>query len=75
MSIAKNVLIISPPLFPVEDPVEHHSFIFVCPICNGQGWKWNPEIRHKKIKIDCPCCHGRKNIAAKVTIQWLPIEK
>ena len=74
MSIAKNVLILSPPLFLVDNPIEHQTFAgFTCPICNGAGWKWDPEVIHERVKITCPFCKGEKRIIAKVTIQWTTI--
>lgn len=43
-----------------------------CGYCHGEGWLWNPEIIHERVKMPCPKCKGTGKVMATVTIEWTP---
>lgn len=70
MSKQQPVLLIQPPLFPKEQPVERVEFGgFKCSYCHGNGWFWGM-YDGDRIKRVCPVCKGRKRLKAVVTISW-----
>lgn len=72
MSKKQPTLLITPPLFPAETPVEREEFHGIpCTCCHGNGWFWGMDGRLERIKQVCPVCKGRKKLKAIVTIQWV----
>lgn len=43
-----------------------------CGYCHGEGWLWNPEIIHERIKMPCPKCGGTGHVKARIAIEWQP---
>lgn len=76
MSKQQPMLLISPPLFPKEHPVEQTEFGGVpCGYCHGNGWFWGmDELTHESVKVECPVCKGHKKLKAVVTINWVADE-
>lgn len=69
MSKQQHALLIQPPLFPKECPVERVEFGgFPCSYCHGNGWFWGVDDYGERIKQDCPVCKGNKRLKAVVTI-------
>ena len=65
MSKQQHALLIQPPLFPKECPVERVEFGgFPCSYCHGNGWFG------ERVKQDCPVCKGNKRLKAVVTVNW-----
>ena len=57
MSKQQPVLLIQPPLFPKEQPVERVEFGgFKCSYCHGNGWFWGMDDYGERIKRECPVC-------------------
>ena len=73
MSKQQPTLLISPPLFPKEHPVEQTVFGGVpCGYCHGNGWVWGmDELTRESVKVQCPVCEGHKKLKAVVTINWV----
>ena len=73
MSKKQPMILVTPPLFPDEMPVEREKFGgILCNYCHGKGWFWGTDERLDRIKQTCPVCKGRKKLKAIVTIQWVP---
>lgn len=71
MSKRQHALLIQPPLFPKECPVERVEFGgFPCSYCHGNGWFWGVDDYGERIKQDCPVCKGNKRLKAVVTVNW-----
>lgn len=73
MSIANNVLIITPPLFFFDGSGSTDRKViegFKCPTCSGNGWNWDNKIIHERVKKDCLHCNGTGEIVAVVTVEW-----
>lgn len=50
MSKQQHALLIQPPLFPKECPVERVEFGgFPCSYCHGNGWFWGVEMKEKAV--------------------------
>ena len=45
---------------------------YACGYCHGNGWFWNPEIIHERVKIPCPKCGGTGHVKGIVTVEWVP---
>ena len=76
MSKQQLALLISPPLFPKEHPIEQTVFNGVpCAYCHGNGWFWGAdELTRESVKVQCPVCKGSKKLKAVVTINWVADE-
>ncbi|WP_230328853.1 hypothetical protein [Phocaeicola massiliensis] len=71
MSKQQPVLLIQPPLFLKEQPVERVEFGgFKCSHCHGNGWFWGMDEYGERIKRECPVCKGSKRLKAVVTVSW-----
>lgn len=67
----QQMVLITPPLFPKEHPVEREEFKGIpCTYCHGQGWFWGIDGRNRRVEIKCPVCKGHKKLKAVVTIRW-----
>ena len=59
MSKQQPVLLIQPPLFLKEQPVERVEFGgFKCSHCHGNGWFWGMDDYGERIKLECPVCNS-----------------
>lgn len=76
MSKKQAVLLLTPPLFPAENPTEQEEFRGIpCSYCHGNGWFLGIEKNSRDtIRKDCPVCKGHKKLKAVVTINWLADE-
>lgn len=71
MSKQQHALLIQPPLFPKEHPLERVEFGGIpCSYCQGNGWLWGTDEFRERIKQECPVCKGHKRMKAVVTIDW-----
>ena len=71
MSKGQHALLIQPPLFPKEQPVERVEFGGIpCTYCHGNGWFWGMDEYRERIKCECPGCKGNKRLKAVVTVNW-----
>lgn len=76
MSKKQPVLLITPPLFPAENPTEQEEFGGIpCAYCHGNGWFLGMEKNSRdSIRKECPVCKGHKKLKAVVTINWIADE-
>lgn len=66
-------LLITPPLFPSEHPMEKEEFNGIpCSYCHGNGWIIGANERRETERTECPVCKGYKKLKAEVTICWKP---
>lgn len=71
MSKGQHALLIQPPLFPKEQPVERVEFGGIpCTYCHGNGWFWGMDEYRERIKCEYPVCKGNKRLKAVVTVNW-----
>lgn len=71
MSKRQHALLIQPPLFPKEHPVERVEFGGIpCTYCHGNGWFWGMDEYRERVKCECPVCKGNKRLKAVVTVNW-----
>lgn len=67
----QHALLIQPPLFPKEQPVERVEFGGIpCTYCHGNGWFWGMDEYRERVKCECPVCKGNKRLKAVVTVNW-----
>lgn len=71
MSKRQNGVLITAPLFGTGQEREEFNG-YSCGYCQGEGWHWNPEIIHERVKSPCPKCGGTGKVKAVVTIDWQP---
>lgn len=72
MSEKKEILILSSPDFGVGKETIGYYAGYTCGYCHGNGWFWNPEIIHERVKIPCPKCGGTGRVKGIVTVEWVP---
>ena len=77
MSKQQHALLIQPPLFPKECPVERVEFGgFPCSYCHGNGWFWGTEEGSREdVHVSCPVCGGSGELDAIITVDWKPSSK
>lgn len=76
MSKKEQGLLITPPLFPAENPQESETFSgFNCGYCFGNGWIPALGERNERVHEECKVCKGSGKLKAIVTISWIPDKK
>lgn len=71
MSERQNGVLITAPLFGIGREQEVFTG-YSCGYCQGNGWFWNPDVIHERVKMPCPQCGGTGKVKAVVTIEWRP---
>jgi DnaJ-class molecular chaperone len=73
MSKFKQVILIQPPLFIRDNPVEVEvSGGYSCPVCKGNG-KVSDDMHNKNSRFkECPFCKGTGKVKAVITTEWMP---
>ncbi len=72
MSEKKDILVLSSPNFGTGKETIGYYTGYACGYCHGNGWFWNPEIIHERVKIPCPKCGGTGHVKGIVTVEWVP---
>lgn len=72
MSKQCNSVLITAPDFGTGREVIGEFTYYDCGYCHGEGWLWDPEIIHERIKMPCPKCGGTGKVKATVVIDWAP---
>ena len=58
MSVKQNGVLITAPLFGTGRETVGEFLGYSCGYCQGNGWLWNPEVIHERVKMPCPKCGG-----------------
>ena len=71
MSVKKQIITISPPMFIEETGGKEQltSLNHTCSRCGGNGWFWGLDGKDR-LKINCPVCKGSGCLDAVVAIEW-----
>lgn len=72
MSKKQNGVLITAPLFGTGKETVGEFPGYPCGYCQGNGWFWNPEIIHERVKLPCPKCGGTGRVKGIVTVEWVP---
>ena len=72
MSKQCNSVLVTAPDFGTGQEVIGEFTGYDCGYCHGNGWLWNPEIIHERVKIPCPKCGGSGKVKASVVVNWIP---
>ena len=72
MSEKKDILVLSSPDLGTGKETIGYYTGYACGYCHGNGWFWNPEIIHERVKIPCPKCGGTGHVKGIVTVEWVP---
>ena len=72
MSVKQNGVLITAPLFGTGRETVGEFLGYSCGYCQGNGWLWNPEVIHERVKMPCPKCGGTGKVKGIVTVEWVP---
>ena len=72
MSEKRNGVLVTAPLFGTGRETVGEFPGYPCGYCQGNGWLWNPEIIHERVKMPCPKCLGSGRVKGIVTVDWVP---
>ena len=72
MSEKREIALITSPGFGVGKETVGYYTGYACGYCHGNGWFWNPDIIHERVKIPCPTCGGTGQVKGIVTVEWVP---
>lgn len=72
MSEKREIALITSPGFGVGKETVGYYTGYACGYCHGNGWFWNPDIIHGRVKIPCPKCGGTGQVKGIVTVEWVP---
>lgn len=72
MSERQNGVLITAPLFGTGQEKPEEFTGYSCGYCQGNGWFWDSDIIHERVKKPCPSCGGTGKVKAIVTVEWVP---
>ena len=72
MSKKQNGVLVTAPLFGTGRETVGEFPGHSCGYCQGNGWLWDSEIIHERVKMPCPKCGGTGKVKGIVTVEWVP---